>query len=173
MALIDLSNYATTLHPASSAAFTDGNVFFDVATTGFFDFGDATTYATYTPTAATAATTISTTAPDQITRATGDFAKDDGWRAGMKVTLALSGTQDGTYTIESISADGLAITTVETTIATEAGSGDETLAGAVTTNALINLDGLKFEALYAFENQERRLDEVLRKYDRWTGGTFK
>lgn len=172
MALIDLSNYKTTLHQASSASFTDGNVFFDKSTTGFIDFGDATTYPTYTPSAATTATTLDTTAPDQITRATGSFTAD-GWRAGMQVTLAGSATQDGTYEIESISADGLAITTVETSISTESGSGDETLAGAATTNALINLDGLKFEGLYAFENQERRLDENLRKHNRWTAGTFK
>lgn len=33
--------------------------------------------------------------------------------------------------------------------------------------------GIKFEAIYAFENQERRTDETLRKYNRWTSGTFK
>ena len=176
MALIDLSNFATTLHQASAATFLDGNVFFDPTgntNKGTISFGDATAYATYTPTAATATTTLGNTAPDQITRATGDFAKDDGWRAGMKVTLASSTTNDGTYTIESISADGLSITTVETTITTESGSGDETLAGAATTNALINLDGLKVEAAYSFENQERRLDETLRIYDRYIAGTFK
>jgi len=45
--------------------------------------------------------------------------------------------------------------------------------GAADANPLINLDGLKFEALYAFENQERRLDETLRGYDRFSAGTFK
>lgn len=45
--------------------------------------------------------------------------------------------------------------------------------GATDPNPLIRLDGLKFEAIYAFENQERRTDEDLRKYDRWTEGTFK
>ena len=45
--------------------------------------------------------------------------------------------------------------------------------GATDPNPLIRLDGLKFEALYAFENQERRTDESLRAYDRWTRGTFK
>ena len=174
MALIDLSNYATTLHQASSSSFTDGNVFFDPATgTGEISFGDASTYSTYTPTAATSATTISTTAPDQITRATGHWAKDDGWRPGMLFTLANSGTQDGTFEIESISADGLSITTVETTLSTEAGSGDETGTAAAVTNELLNLDGLRFEAVYAFENRERRWDEALRAYDRWTRGTFK
>lgn len=45
--------------------------------------------------------------------------------------------------------------------------------GATDPNPLIELDGLKFEALYAFENQERRTDENLRKFDRFTAGTFK
>jgi len=40
-------------------------------------------------------------------------------------------------------------------------------------NQLYSLEGIKFEAIYAFENQERRIDEDLRKYDRWTSGTFK
>jgi len=40
-------------------------------------------------------------------------------------------------------------------------------------NPLTNLTGIKFEALYAFENQERRVDENLRKYDRYFKGTFK
>jgi hypothetical protein len=40
-------------------------------------------------------------------------------------------------------------------------------------NPLTSQDGIKFEALYAFENQERRTDENLRKYDRYFKGTFK
>ena len=40
-------------------------------------------------------------------------------------------------------------------------------------NPLVRADGIKFEAIYAFENQERAADELLRKYDRWTSGTFK
>lgn len=40
-------------------------------------------------------------------------------------------------------------------------------------NPLDETLGIKFEAIYAFENQERRSDEVLRKYNRWTSGTFK
>jgi len=45
--------------------------------------------------------------------------------------------------------------------------------GATDPNPVIKLDGVKFEAIYAFENQERRVDETLRKYDRFTAGTFK
>jgi len=40
-------------------------------------------------------------------------------------------------------------------------------------NPLDETLGIKFEAIYAFENQERVTDEDLRKYDRWTRGTFK
>lgn len=46
------------------------------------------------------------------------------------------------------------------------GSGSE-------ANPLTNELGIKFEAIYAFENQERAIDENLRKFDRWTRGTFK
>lgn len=45
--------------------------------------------------------------------------------------------------------------------------------GATDENQLYTTTGIKFEAIYAFENQERRIDETLRKYDRWTSGTFK
>jgi len=45
--------------------------------------------------------------------------------------------------------------------------------GASDENQLYSLEGIKFEAIYAFENQERRIDESLRQYDRWTSGTFK
>lgn len=98
MALIDLSNYSTSLFQASSNSFTDGNVFFDTVG-GTLEFGDASTYPT------------------------------------------LNLTSHG--------------------------------GGASDPNPLINLDGLRFEALYAFENQERRTDESLRAYDRFTAGTFK
>lgn len=40
-------------------------------------------------------------------------------------------------------------------------------------NPLDETLGIKFEAIYAFENQERASDEDLRKYNRWTSGTFK
>lgn len=45
--------------------------------------------------------------------------------------------------------------------------------GATDPNPLIEADGIKFEAIYAFENQERASDENLREFDRWTSGTFK
>jgi len=98
MALIDLSNYSTSLYQASSNSFTDGNVYFDKAA-GTVQFGHA-----------------------------GDYAN-------LNLTTHGGGASD--------------------------------------PNPLIEADGLKFEAFYAFENQERRTDESLRAYDRWTKGTFK
>lgn len=174
MATIDLSNYATSLHQASSSSFTDGNIFFDT-TNDLLYAGDASTYATYTPAASSAASTINQTAPDTLVSTTRNF-HEDGFRAGMNATLAGTTANNGTYEIDTITTTTNpydTITTVEQTIVTESGSGDETLAGASTTNDLINLDGLKLEGLYAFENQERRLDEALRGHDRFLAGTFK
>ena len=45
--------------------------------------------------------------------------------------------------------------------------------GATDPNPLSQQDGIKLEALYAFERQERRIDENLRKYDYYFTGTFK
>ena len=45
--------------------------------------------------------------------------------------------------------------------------------GAADANPLSEDDGIRFEALYAFERQERRTDETLRKYDFYFKGTFK
>lgn len=98
MALIDLSNYSTSLYQASSNTFTDGNVYFDKVG-GTIEFGNSTDHA----------------------------------------TLDLTGHGGG----------------------------------ATDPNPLSKQDGLKFEAIYAFENQERAADETLRAYDRWTSGSFK
>jgi len=45
--------------------------------------------------------------------------------------------------------------------------------GGAEANPLTNQLGIKMEALYAFENQERVSDENLRKFDRYFKGTFK
>ena len=45
--------------------------------------------------------------------------------------------------------------------------------GAADPNPLSEDDGIRLEALYAFERQERRTDEVLRQYDYFFTGTFK
>lgn len=87
----------------------------------------------------------------------------------IQSTVGRAGTPDGnvffntaTGVIEFIAADEVA-----TLDLTSIGG------GATDPNPLIRADGLKFEAIYAFENQERAADENLRKHDRWTGGTFK
>lgn len=104
MALIDLTNYATTLIPSTQgrAGTPDGNVFFDTAN-GLIEFIPA----------------------------------------------------DEVATLDLTSIGG----------------------GATDPNPLIRADGVKMEAIYAFENQERRsstkLGEELRKFDRFTSGTFK
>lgn len=41
------------------------------------------------------------------------------------------------------------------------------------TNPLNNFDGITMRALYNFENQERRVDETLRKYKRGTDGDYR
>jgi hypothetical protein len=45
--------------------------------------------------------------------------------------------------------------------------------GSTDANPLSEDDGIKLEALYAFERQERRIDEELRKHDYFMEGTFK
>lgn len=45
--------------------------------------------------------------------------------------------------------------------------------GASVTNPLSAQDGVKLEALYAFEREQRKADEVLRQYDYYFKGTFK
>ncbi len=45
--------------------------------------------------------------------------------------------------------------------------------GATDPNPLSQQDGIKLEALYAFEREQRRLDETLRRYDYFFKGTFK
>lgn len=47
-----------------------------------------------------------------------------------------------------------------------------TMAGAI-TNLLDPVDGITMRALYAFERQERRTDENLRKFDYFFAGSFK
>jgi hypothetical protein len=45
--------------------------------------------------------------------------------------------------------------------------------GASDPNPLSQQDGIRMEALYAFENRERASDESLRPYERWTNANFK
>ncbi len=87
----------------------------------------------------------------------------------IQSTQGRAGTPDGNVffdttngTIEFIRVDELA--TIDLS-----GQG-----GAADADNPLGVDlGLKFEAIYAFENQERVADETLRKFNRWTSGTFK
>ena len=45
--------------------------------------------------------------------------------------------------------------------------------GATDANPLNNFDGITMRALYNFENSRRRVDEVLRKFERGTSGSYR
>lgn len=96
----------------------------------------------------------------------------------LQSTQSRSGTPDGNVyfdsvngTIEFISAAELAAIVYPT--------GHPSFTDGVTpvANPLLDADGIKFEAIYAFEDQERASSavsgETLRFYDRWTEGKFK
>ena len=99
--------------------------------------------------AATGATTLGTTASDQITRSAGSFLKD-GFQVGDSITLANSATNDGTYTIEAL--NDTAITTVETSLTTESGGGDETLTAGATDVLKGALEKKSFTIEMTFES---------------------
>lgn len=81
-------------------------------------------------------------------------------RAGSPDGNVFFDTANGT--IEYIRADELATIDLSS------------IGGAADADNPLGVDlGLKFEAAYAFENQERGDDEALRKFNRWTSGTFK
>ena len=174
--LIDLSNYDIALvqSSASRSGAPDGNFFFD--TTGKVEFiradelatvdlsGGITTGAIQLDVVASAGT---------ITRSSGSFI-DDGFKAGRSFAFSgfTNGGNNSSFVPSNVTA--LVITVVDNTgMADETGSGDEVGASEVEANPLTTQLGIKFEGIYAFENQERRLDEELRKFDRWTSGTFK
>jgi len=80
-------------------------------------------------------------------------------------TQSRSGTPDGNIYFD-VANGRIELITAEELAQIDFGSGAE-------DNPLTNQLGIKLEALYAFENQERRIDENLRKYDRYFKGTFK
>lgn len=87
----------------------------------------------------------------------------------IQSTVGRAGTPDGNVFFDSASG------TLELIPSDEVATLDLTSigGGATDPNPLIRADGIKFEAIYAFENQERAADEALRQHDRWTKGTFK
>lgn len=88
-------------------------------------------------------------------------------------TQGRSGTPDGNIYFNTSTGE------VEIITASELATLDMTSygGGATDANPLTDQDGVKMEALYAFEKQERRnsaiLGEDLRQYDKFFGGSFK
>lgn len=176
-ALIDLSNYDSMLVQSTDtrSGSPDGNVYFDTAN-GKIEFitkqelasidlhGGITTGAIQINVVAAAGT---------FTRVAGSFLTD-GFVAGRQFASSVftEGGNNGTFTIESVTATVITVTD-NTGLVDETGGGDEVIASVAEPNPLDETLGLKLEAAYAFENQERSSDEVLRKFNRWFSGTFK
>ena len=80
-------------------------------------------------------------------------------------TQSRSGVPDGNIFFD-VANGRLEIITLEELATVNFGSGLE-------ANPLTQDLGIKLEAIYAFERQERRVDEELRKYDPFLKGTFK
>lgn len=83
----------------------------------------------------------------------------------VQSTQGRSGSPDGNIFFD-VANGRIEIITAEELANVDLGGGSE-------ANPLTNQDGIKLEAIYAFENQERRTDETLRQYDRYLAGTFK
>lgn len=83
----------------------------------------------------------------------------------VQSTQGRAGSPDGNVYFDT--SNGLIeFITAEELANVDLGSGSE-------ANPLTNELGIKMEAIYAFENQERRTDESLRQYDRFTDASFK
>ena len=155
MATIDLSNYDTALAQSTAGRTGDpnGNIFFDVAngrveiiTAEEAPFVDLTNAGTPTGTAGVLATAnVDTTYYKIVTIGTTDF------------TLFGAASNTVGLVFQSDATSGLGTGTMN----------------ECTANPLNEDEGIKFEAMYAFERQERRVDEVLRQYDYYFTGTFK
>lgn len=83
----------------------------------------------------------------------------------VQSTQSRSGTPDGNIFFDTTNGR-VEIITREELAQVDLGSGNE-------DNPLTEDLGIKFEALYAFERQERRVDETLRRFDFFFAGTFK
>ena len=175
--LIDLSNFKIALVQStdSRAGTPDWNVYFNKAT-GLIEFITKQELATVDLHwgITTWAQTITVTATAwTFTRSTWDFVADwfIAWRS-FAASWYVNGGNNATFVIQTVTAT--VITVVDNTwLVDEAGGGDEIIASVAEDNPLDETLGIKFEGIYAFENQERRLDEVLRAYNRWTEWSFK
>ncbi len=91
----------------------------------------------------------------------------------VQSTQGRSGTPDGNIFFD-VANKRIELITAEESASVEYPVGHPSYTdGSPEPNPLTEDLGLKFEALYAFENNERRIDEELRKFDRYFKGTFK
>lgn len=96
----------------------------------------------------------------------------------LQSTDSRAGTPDGNIYFNTTSGEWEAIPVDElATVIYPLGHPSYTDGTTPVPNPLIRADGIKFEGIYAFENQERASSVVsgegLRKFDRFTKGTFK
>lgn len=155
MALIDLSNFdaagGLVQSSAGRSGNANGNIYFDVAngrieliTVGEQANIDLTSRGVGTA-GVLATANVDTTWYKIVTIGTTDF------------TLFGAGSNTVGLVFQSTSTGGLGTGTMN----------------ECSANPLIEDDGVKMEALYAFEREQRRSDEVLRQYDFFFKGTFK
>lgn len=96
----------------------------------------------------------------------------------LQSTVDRAGTPNGNVYFDSVAGDIEFIPVEElATVIYPLGHPSYTDGVTPVANPLSTQDGIKFEAIYAFENQERSTSlvsgEDLRAYNRWTSGTFK
>ena len=151
MATINLSNYTTSLAQSTvgRTGTPDGNVFFDV-TNGRLEI----------------ITAEELTALDLTAKGTGTSGVLATAMTARAYVIATVGSTDFTSFGAASNTVGLLFTS------SGAGTGTGTVNEA-TANPLNEDEGIRMEALYAFERQERRIDETLRQYDYFFTGTFK
>jgi hypothetical protein len=180
--LIDLSNYANLLVQSSigRVGTPNGNFFFDVAndTLEFLsatDIANIDLHSVAGVAANTGSVTIDANVAGTLTLSVGTWKETHGiWKVGAAINIAgfVDTDINGANTILSVS--GAVLTVADTTgWSTESGTGDEVVNSVTEANPLTQPLGIKLEAAYAFENQERVSDEVLRQYDRYLKGSFK
>ncbi len=175
--LIDLSNYSTLLIQSTVGRLwtPDGNVFFD-SSNNKIEFIPLEELATVDLHGGITTWSQNITVEDvggTFTRASWDFVAD-GFVAGRSFASSwyVAGGNNWTFVIATVTATVITVTD-NTGLVDEAGGGDEVIASVAEANPLAQQEGIKLEAGYAFENQERRLDENLREFDKMIKGSFK
>lgn len=175
--LIDLSNYDSLLVQStqSRAGTPDWNVFFD-SSNGKIEFIRADELATLDLSGwiTTGAIQIDVVAAaGTFTRSVWSFITD--WFVTGRSFISSAFTQWGnnsTFVIADVTATVITVVDI-TGLVNETGGWDEVIASVAEANPLTAQEGIKLEAGYAFENQERRTDENLREFDKMIEGSFK